>query len=154
MNNEMDDFSAKPGEPNIFGLTGGEANSIEPGKRMLSSMTPTIVLKEGRPYLIVGSPGGSTIITVVLQVILNVLDFGMNIKQAIDMPRIHHQWLPDRIDYEPFSLTIDVKENLLDLDHIPGNERELGRVEGILIDENYLIWGATDPRGYGGVAGY
>jgi gamma-glutamyltranspeptidase/glutathione hydrolase len=154
MNNEMDDFSAKPGEPNIFGLTGGEANSIEPGKRMLSSMTPTIVLKEGRPYLIIGSPGGSTIITVVLQVILNCLDFGMDIKQAIDMPRIHHQWLPDRIDYEPFSLTIDVKENLLDIDHIPGNERELGRVEGILIDENYLIWGATDPRGYGGVAGY
>ncbi|RPI73346.1 MAG: gamma-glutamyltransferase [Ignavibacteriales bacterium] len=154
MNNEMDDFSAKPGEPNIFGLIGGEANSIEPGKRMLSSMTPTIVLKDGKPYLIVGSPGGSTIITVVLQVVLNCLDFGMDIKQAIDMPRIHHQWLPDRIDYEPFSLETDIKENLLELGHILGNERELGRVEGILIDENNLIWGATDPRGYGGVEGY
>jgi gamma-glutamyltranspeptidase / glutathione hydrolase len=154
MNNEMDDFSAKPGEPNIFGLIGGEANSIEPGKRMLSSMTPTIVIKEGKPYLIIGSPGGSTIITVVLQVILNCLDFSMNIKEAIDMPRIHHQWLPDKIDYEPFSLELDVKENLLKTGHNLGNVRELGRAEGILIDENNLIWGATDPRGYGGVAGY
>jgi len=154
LNNEMDDFSAKPGEPNIYGLIGGEANSIEPCKRMLSSMTPTIVLKDGKPFLIVGSPGGSTIITVVLQVIINCLDFGMDIKKAVDMPRIHHQWLPDKIDYEPFSLKKDVKENLLKLGHKPGNQTYLGRVDAILIDDNNLIWGATDPRGYGGVAGY
>jgi len=120
----------------------------------LSSMTPTIILKDGKPYLIVGSPGGSTIITVVLQVVLNCLDFGMDIKKAIDMPRIHHQWLPDSIDYEPFALTSDVKENLIKIGHNPGIVTELGRVEGILIDDENLIWGATDPRGYGGVAGY
>jgi len=154
MNNEMDDFSSKPGEPNIFGLIGGEANAIEPGKRMLSSMTPTIILKEGKPYLIVGSPGGSTIITVVLQVVLNCLDFGMNIKKAIDMPRIHHQWLPDLIDYEPFALPLDVKEKLIKLGHKFGKITELGRAEGIIIDENNNIWGATDPRGYGGITGY
>ncbi len=154
MNNEMDDFSSKPGEPNIYGLIGGEANAIEPGKRMLSSMTPTIILKEGKPYLIVGSPGGSTIITSVLQVILNCLVFEMNIKKAIDMPRIHHQWLPDSIDYEPFALTSDVKENLIKIGHNPGKVTELGRVEGILIDDENLIWGATDPRGYGRVVGY
>ncbi|OGU77436.1 MAG: gamma-glutamyltransferase [Ignavibacteria bacterium RBG_16_34_14] len=154
MNNEMDDFSSKPGEPNIYGLIGGEANAIEPGKRMLSSMAPTIILKEGKPYLILGSPGGSTIITVVLQVVLNCLDFGMNIKKAIDMPRIHHQWLPDSIDYEPFALTQDVKDNLIKLGHKLGRETDLGRVEGIMIDDKNLIWGETDPRGYGGVSGY
>ncbi|HSP87216.1 MAG TPA: gamma-glutamyltransferase [Ignavibacteriaceae bacterium] len=153
MNNEMDDFSSKPGEPNIYGLIGGEANAIQPGKRMLSSMTPTIILKDNKPYLILGSPGGSTIITVVLQVILNCLDFEMNIKKAIDMPRFHHQWLPDEIFYELFYLSNDVKENLIKLGHKIGNATDLGRVEGILIDEN-LIWGETDPRGYGGVAGY
>jgi gamma-glutamyltranspeptidase/glutathione hydrolase len=85
---------------------------------------------------------------------MNCLDFGMNIKKSIDMPRVHHQWLPDRIDYEPFSLEIDVKENLVKDGHNLGNVRELGRAEGILIDENGYIWGATDPRGYGGVEGY
>ena len=154
MNNEMDDFSSKPGEPNIYGLIGGEANSIEPGKRMLSSMTPTIVLKDGKPILIVGSPGGSTIINVVLQVIMNCIDFGMNIKKAIESPRFHHQWLPDLIDYEPLSFTEDVKENLIKLGYKLGRETELGRVEGIMIDYKNLIWGSTDPRGYGGVAGF
>ena len=91
----MDDFRFKPGVPNQFGLIGSEANKIEPDKRMVSSMSPTIVLKDDKPYLIVGSPGGSTITTVVFQVILNVFDFNMNIQHAIDMPRIHHQWLPD-----------------------------------------------------------
>jgi gamma-glutamyltranspeptidase/glutathione hydrolase len=153
MNNEMDDFSSKPGEPNIYGLIGGEANAIQPGKRMLSSMTPTIILKDNKPYLVLGSPGGSTIITVVLQVIINCLDYEMNIKKAIDMPRFHHQWLPDEIFYEPFYLSNDVKENLIKLGHKIGRITDLGRVEGILINEN-LIWGETDPRGYGGVAGY
>jgi gamma-glutamyltranspeptidase/glutathione hydrolase len=112
LNNEMDDFSAKPGAPNQFGLLGSKANSIQPGKRMLSSMTPTIVLKNGKPFLVLGSPGGSTIITSVLQVILNVVDFGMNIQEAVDSPRIHHQWYPDQIFFERRGLPRDVIENL------------------------------------------
>jgi gamma-glutamyltranspeptidase/glutathione hydrolase len=151
----MDDFSSKPGVPNQFGLVGSEANKIEPGKRMLSSMCPTIVLKDNKPFLIVGSPGGSTISTVVLQVILNVLDFGMNIQQAIDMPRIHHQWLPDGIDYEAFGFSEDVIENLKSRGHILGNERSLGRCEGIMIDSiNEIYFGATDSRGFGEAIGY
>jgi gamma-glutamyltranspeptidase / glutathione hydrolase len=155
LNNEMDDFSSKPGEPNQFGLLGGEANSIQPEKRMLSAMTPTIVLKDEKPFLIVGSPGGSTIITVVLQVILNCIDFEMDIQDAINQPRIHHQWLPERIDYEQFGLTVDVKENLQLKGHIIGRQRTLGRAEGIMIDnENNLFFGATDPRGYGSAEGF
>ncbi|MCK5086400.1 MAG: gamma-glutamyltransferase [Melioribacteraceae bacterium] len=156
MNNEMDDFSAKPGEPNQFGLLGGVANSIQPGKRMLSAMTPTILLNEdGLPFMVIGSPGGSTIITVVLQSILNVVDFGMDIQQALDMPRIHHQWMPDRIDYEPFGMTTDVKNELIKKGQIIGHKRYMGRAEGIIIDyKNNVIWGATDPRGYGEAVGY
>ena len=151
----MDDFSSKPGVPNQFGLIGSEANKIEPGKRMLSSMSPSIVLKENRPFLIVGSPGGSTISTVVLQVIMNVLDFGMDIQQAIDMPRIHHQWLPDLIYYEPFGLSLDVLQTLKNRGHKFGEERILGRTEGILIDSgNQIFYGADDPRGYGAAIGY
>ncbi len=149
MNNEMDDFSAKPGVPNQFGLVGNEANSIQPGKRMLSSMTPVIVLKEGKPYLITGSPGGSTIITAVLQVVLNVLDFGMNVREAVEMPRIHHQYLPNRIDYENFGLALDVKKRLLEEGEKMGIKRILGCVESILIDEAGIFWGASDPRGFG-----
>lgn len=155
LNNEMDDFSIQPGVPNQFGLTGGEANKVEPNKRMVSSMTPTIILKDGNPFLIVGSPGGSTIMTVVLQVVLNVLDFNMNIQRANDAPRIHHQWLPDRIDYEPFGLAEDVKNNLLDRGHNIGVERMLGRMDAIMIDhKNGIYFGATDKRGYGAAAGY
>jgi len=155
LNNEMDDFSAKPGVPNQFGLVGSKANSIQPQKRMLSSMTPTIILKNDKPFMVVGSPGGSTIITSVLQVILNVLDFNMNINDAINAPRIHHQWLPDKIDYEPFSLSEDVKTNLIKRGHIFGNEQSLGRVEGIVIDNNTNTFlGTSDPRGYGKAAGY
>ena len=156
MNNEMDDFSAKPGVPNQFGLLGGIANSIEPNKRMLSAMTPTILLdKEEDPFMLVGSPGGSTIITVVLQVILNVIDFDMDIQTAIDMPRFHHQWMPDRIDYELFGISEDVKTKLIEVGQIIGRTRSLGRAEGIIIDkENNLFWGATDPRGYGKAVGY
>src|SRR5690606_36771654 len=123
LNNQMDDFSIQPGVPNQFGLTGGEANKIEPYKRMVSAMTPTIILKNNKPYLVVGSPGGSTIMTVVLQVILNVIDFNMNIQRANDVPRIHHQWLPDRIEYEPFGLPEDTKNNLKARGHILGAER-------------------------------
>ncbi len=155
LNNEMDDFSVKPGFANQFGLVGSNANAIQPGKRMLSSMTPTIILKDGFPYLIVGSPGGSTILTVVLQVILNCIDFKMDIQEAINQPRFHHQWLPDCIDYEEFGWTTDVKENLLKRGHKIGQVKSLGRVEGILIDKkNNIIYGATDPRGFGSAEGY
>lgn len=156
LNNEMDDFSSKPGVPNQFGLLGSEANSIEPGKRMLSSMTPTIVLKENEPYLVVGSPGGSTIMTVVLQVILNCIDFGMSIRDANDAPRIHHQWYPDEIWYEKFGLSNDVMENMQRKGHIFAKKtRTLGLVEGIMIDKKAgIISGATDKRGYGLAEGY
>lgn len=155
LNNEMDDFSIQPGVPNQFGLTGGEANKIEPNKRMVSSMTPTIVLKKGSPYLIIGSPGGSTIMTVVLQVLLNMIDFNMDIQRANDLPRIHHQWLPDRIDYEPFGLSEDVKINLINRGHKIGFERVLGRMDAIFIDqESGIYYGSTDKRGYGAAVGY
>ena len=155
LNNEMDDFSSKPGEPNQFGLIGSEANKIEPGKRMQSSMSPTIILKDGKAFMLIGSPGGSTISTVVLQVILNVLDFGMDIQQAIDMPRIHHQWLPDEVNYEKFGLSLDVIQSLQNRGHIFGGIRTLGRCEGIVVDfENEIFFGATDPRGYGAAIGF
>lgn len=155
LNNEMDDFSIKPGVPNQFGLIGSDANKIEPGKRMLSSMSPTIVLKNQKPFLITGTPGGSTISTIVLQVVMNVLDFNMDIQQAIDMPRIHHQWLPDQIDYEKFGISLDVKKALEEKGQIIGDIRTLGRVEGIIADYNKnIFYGATDPRGYGAAIGY
>lgn len=155
LNNEMDDFSSKPGEPNQFGLIGSEANKIEPGKRMQSSMSPTIILKDDKTFMLIGSPGGSTISTVVLQVILNVLDFGMDIQQAIDMPRIHHQWLPDEINYERFGLSLDVIQSLQNRGHKFGGIRILGRCEGIVVDfENEIFFGATDPRGYGAAIGF
>lgn len=100
LNNEMDDFSVKPGAPNMFGAVGGKANAIVPGKRMLSSMTPTIVLKENKPFLVVGTPGGTTIPTSVFQTIVNIIDFKMNTADAVNKPKFHHQWLPDRIDIE------------------------------------------------------
>ncbi len=153
LNNEMDDFSSKPGEPNQFGLTGSEANKIEPGKRMLSSMTPTIITENNKPVLILGSPGGSTIPTVVLQVILNYLDFRMDIQQAVCSSRFHHQWLPDQIDFEQFGLPLDVIENLLARGQIIGSERILGRIEAIAI-ENGLYIGVSDPRGFGAAIGY
>ncbi len=156
LNNEMDDFSAKPGTPNQFGLLGGEANSIEPNKRMLSAMTPTIVLtSDNKPYIVVGAPGGSTIITTVMQIILNVIDFDMDIQEAINRPRFHHQWKPEQIDYEHLGMTDDVKQNLIKKGHFIGRERTLGRAEGIIVDyKNNIIWGASDPRGYGKAVGY
>ena len=157
LNNEMDDFSAKPGTPNQFGLMGSEANSIAPQKRMLSSMTPTIVLKNDKPFIIIGSPGGSTIITVVLQVIMNVIDFNMNIQEAVDAPRIHDQWLPDKIYYEKYAIVKDVAVNLKKMGYtladVHNRFRILGIAEGIMIDNNnHIIYGASDPRGGGGSA--
>jgi gamma-glutamyltranspeptidase / glutathione hydrolase len=159
LNNEMDDFSAKPGEPNQFGLLGSMANSIQPEKRMLSSMTPTIILKDDKPYIIVGSPGGSTIITVVLQVILNCIDFGMNIQEAVNAPRIHHQWFPDKIYLEKFAASNDVAEKLTQMGYELANRnktfRILGSAQAIMIDqEKGIIYGAADPRRNASAIGY
>jgi gamma-glutamyltranspeptidase/glutathione hydrolase len=138
---------------------GTEANSIQPEKRMLSSMTPTIILKDGKPYIIVGSPGGSVIITTVLQVILNCVDFDMNIREAIEAPRIHHQWMPDSLYYEIGALTDDVKKELIQMGYNLVNDgadlRILGIAEGIMIDpKNGTIYGSSDPRGGGVAVGY
>ncbi|MDP6684626.1 MAG: gamma-glutamyltransferase [Candidatus Marinimicrobia bacterium] len=155
LNNEMDDFSAKPGVPNAYGLVGNEANAIEPGKRPLSSMTPTIVLKDGKPILIIGSPGGSTIITTVMQVILNVLIYDMSIQQAVAASRFHSQWLPDAIFVEPFTVVSDVKENLLHKGHSIQNYRwgYIGQANGITITKTGF-YGGADPRGENAVVGY
>ncbi len=156
LNNEMDDFASKPGAPNQFGLVGGIANSVQPNKRMLSAMTPTIVLKDNQPYLVLGSPGGPTIITSVLQVIINVLDHRMNIGEANDAPRFHHQWLPDTLLFERFGFPKDVVENLERRGYaVRQRGGTLGRVEAIMIDrKNGFLYGSTDPRGYGAAVGY
>src|SRR6202021_1154297 len=112
LNDEMDDFTAKPGVANLFGLVQGKANAIAPGKRPLSSMTPTIVLKDGKPVLVVGTPGGSRITTTVLEIIINVIDHGMTLQEAVDAPRIHHQWLPDTLAGEPFAFSSDTVKSL------------------------------------------
>lgn len=155
LNNEMDDFSSKPGTPNQFGLVGSEANSIQPKKRMLSSMTPTIILKDSKPYLIVGSPGGSTIITVVAQVILNALYFNSNLSDAVNNPRIHHQWLPDHLDIEKERFSDEILNQLESMGHKIGKTRLLGLVEAIMIDQkNNIIYGVSDKRGSGHAEGH
>jgi gamma-glutamyltranspeptidase/glutathione hydrolase len=156
LNNEMDDFVVKPGVPNMYGLLGGDANAIVPNKRMLSSMTPTIVLKDGKPILTVGGRGGSRITTAVATVILNVIDFGMNIQDAVDAPRIHYQWLPDHIFYESHSLSHDAMENLrrigYSLEHTTVHN---ARVQAMMFDwERGLILGGPDPREEGVAIGY
>ena len=156
LNDEMDDFSAKEGVPNEYGLVGSIANAIAPNKRMLSSMTPTIVLKEGKPFMVIGTPGGSTIMTTVLQVIVNVIDFKMTIQEAVDAPRIHHQWLPDHLMYEQRALSQDALDNLRAMGYsLRMRENTTGLAEGILFDRKRgLLLGATDPRGYGEAVGY
>ena len=155
LNNEMDDFSAKPGSPNIFGLIGNEANAIQPYKRPLSSMTPTIVLKNGEPFLIIGTPGGSTIITTVMQIILNVAIHGMDIQEAISVPRVHSQWLPDAIIVEQRSLSKDVEQNLINRGHTIRSYRwsTIGQANGIMIGEKGF-YGGADPRGENATEGY
>ena len=155
LNNEMDDFSAKPGSPNIFGLIGNEANAIQPYKRPLSSMTPTIVLKNGEPFLIIGTPGGSTIITTVMQIILNVAIHGMDIQEAVSVPRVHSQWLPDAIIVEQRSLSKDVEQNLINRGHIIRSYRwgTIGQANGIMIGEKGF-YGGADPRGENATEGY
>jgi|SRR5579885_616562 len=157
MNDEMDDFAAKPGVPNMFGLIQGERNSVAPHKRPLSAMTPTFVLrKDGSLWFAVGSPGGPTIINTVLQVITNVVDFDMNIQQAVDAPRIHHQWLPDEIVYEPYGMSADTFRALEDRGHkITDRPRYMGDAQGIMIEEKTGVrLGASDPRGSGEPVGY
>jgi len=155
MNDEMDDFAAKPGVPNLYGLIQGERNSVAPHKRPLSAMTPTFVLrKDGSFWFTVGSPGGPTIINTVLDVITNVIDYNMNIQQAIDAPRIHHQWLPDELVYEPYGLSGDTQKALIARGHrLVDKPRYLGDCEGIMIEEKSgMRLGATDPRRSDGTA--
>ncbi len=154
LNNEMDDFSAKPGAPNAYGLIGGAANAVEPDKRMLSSMSPTIVLKGGKPFIVTGSPGGSRIITTTLQVIMNVIDHKMNIQEAVNAPRIHHQWLPDEIRIEE-GISPDTIRLLNEMGHRVTVKRRMGGASSILIDsKNGLLYGAADPRRSGAAMGY
>jgi gamma-glutamyltranspeptidase/glutathione hydrolase len=149
LNNEMDDFSAKPGVPNMFGLIGAEANGIAAGKRMLSSMTPTIVEKDGRLWMVVGSPGGSTIITAVAQTILNVHAFNLSMQQAVDAPRFHHQWLPDVIVFEPDGFSDELKEALRVKGYHINEDRTpiIGKVDAIRVLEDGRLEGGADKRG-------
>ncbi|MBZ9568732.1 gamma-glutamyltransferase [Modicisalibacter tunisiensis] len=144
LNNEMDDFSAKPGVPNAYGLIGGEANKVEPNKRMLSSMTPTIVKKDGHNVLITGSPGGSRIITTTLQVLMNVIDHDMNVQTAVSVPRIHHQWLPDEIRIEQ-GISPDTIALLEAMGHTVSQQDAMGAAQSILIDDG-TFYGGADPR--------
>jgi gamma-glutamyltranspeptidase/glutathione hydrolase len=154
LNNEMDDFTSKPGVPNLFGLVQGEANMIAPRKRPLSSMAPTIVLRDGKLFAVLGGPGGSRIPSAVLQAFVNVVDFGMNAQDAVDAPRIHHQWLPDRITMEK-GISPDTIEALKARGHDARYESGpvTAEVEMILIDGGWLQ-GAGDPRRSGTAAGY
>ncbi|MBN8238519.1 gamma-glutamyltransferase [Marinobacter hydrocarbonoclasticus] len=145
LNNEMDDFSAKPGVPNAYGLIGGEANKVEPGKRMLSSMSPTIVRKDNRNFLVTGSPGGSRIITTTLQVIMNVIDHNMNIQTAVSAPRIHHQWLPDEIRVEQ-GISPDTLDLLRARGHTINTGSAMGAIQSILIGGDGTLYGGADPR--------
>ena len=149
MNNEMDDFSSKPGSPNMFGLIGGQSNSIKPKKRMLSSMTPTIVEKNGKLFLILGTPGGSTIITSVFQTILNAYEYEMGIQESIDSPRFHHQWVPDSIRFEPNFKNISELKKLESIGHNFDLQKSkiIGRVDAIMVDKNGKISVGADKRG-------
>lgn len=150
LNNEMDDFSAKPGAPNAFGLLGGSANAIEPGKRPLSSMTPVIVLKDGQPWLATGTPGGARIITTVLQTILNTIDFKMNIAEALSMPRVHHQWMPDHLRIER-GISPDTIRLLKEKGHEVRVMPTMGRVQSVQ-QQGRMFFGASDPRNPDGAA--
>ncbi|MEO6149389.1 MAG: gamma-glutamyltransferase [Mucilaginibacter sp.] len=154
LNNEMDDFSAKPGVPNMYGLIGGTANSIQPGKRMLSSMTPTIIEKNGKLFMVLGTPGGSTIITSVFQTILNVIEFKQSMQQAVSSKRFHHQWLPDVVDVEENAIDSAALHILKKKGYIIKDSVPIGRVDAILITPGGYYEGGADPRGDDKVSGW
>ncbi len=161
LNDEMDDFTSKIGVPNLYGLVQGEANAIAPGKRPLSSMSPTIVTKEGKPVMVVGTPGGSRIITAVLHTIINVIDYGMNVQEAVDAPRFHQQWLPDVTNIEPFAISPDTRKILEGWGQKLGNPQPANHLAAILVGAPSLggkpvgrnrYYGANDPRRNSGLA--
>lgn len=154
LNNEMDDFSIKPGHPNLYGLVGAEANAIEPNKRMLSSMTPAIVEKDGNFSMVLGSPGGSKIITTVFQTILNVVDHKMTMQEAVNAGKTHHQWLPDLLYFEAGTLDSDTQSGLIQKGHALKAVSSIGRVDAILVLPDGRLEGAADPRGDDNAAGY
>lgn len=154
LNNEMDDFSVKPGVPNLYGLVGGEANSIVPNKRMLSSMTPTILEKDGNLYMVVGTPGGSTIITSVFQAIINNIEYGFDAQKSVSAPRFHHQWLPDEIQAEDGAIADDTRKNLESKGYKIVARKPYGRVESIIVKTDGSLEGGADTRGDDAVAGY
>ncbi len=154
LNNEMDDFSVKPGVPNMYGLVGGEANAIQPSKRMLSSMTPSIVTKNGKLFMVVGTPGGSTIITSVFQTIINVVDFGMGMQEAVEAPRFHHQWLPDMVMTENDGFESNLIKELEAMGHQFRPAGKMGRVDAILVLKDGSLESGADPRGDDAAAGY
>ena len=161
LNNEMDDFTVKLGVPNIYGLVQGEANKIEPGKRPLSSMSPTIVTKDGKPVMVLGTPGGSRIITAVTLTLLNAIDYGMNVQEAVDAPRFHQQWLPDVTQVERYAFSPDTTKLLLDMGHKLGPPQPANHLAAIIIGAptlggkpvgDYRFYGANDPRRNSGLA--
>src|SRR5690606_1514558 len=147
LNDEMDDFSIKPGVPNMFGAVGGEANAIHPGKRMLSSMTPTIVLKDNKPYLVVGTPGGTTIPTQVFQTLVNILEFDLSTSDAVNKPKFHHQWLPDRLDAES-NFPQAILDSLKQMGYTIRERGEIGRTEVIKV----ISWDPKDKARFEAVA--
>ncbi|MBS0427430.1 MAG: gamma-glutamyltransferase [Proteobacteria bacterium] len=161
LNNEMDDFTSKVGVPNLYGLVQGEANKIEPGKRPLSSMSPTIVSKDGKPVMVVGTPGGSRIITAVMLTMINAIDYGMNVQEAVDAPRFHQQWLPDVTNVEPYALSPDTRKILTDMGHNLGVPQPANHLAAIIVGApslggkpvgNNRFYGANDPRRNTGLA--
>jgi gamma-glutamyltranspeptidase/glutathione hydrolase len=154
LNDEMDDFSAKAGSPNLYGLIGSKANEIQPNKRMLSSMTPTIVEENGKLKMVVGTPGGATIITSVFQVVLNTLEMGMNMQQAVEYPRFHHQWMPDKITAEPTRFSEEQQVRLKAKGYSFSSVSAIGLVEGILVLPNGNLQGGADSRGDDTVSAY
>ena len=153
MNNEMDDFSIKPGSPNLYGLIGGEANKIEPGKRMLSSMSPTLVFKDSNPYMILGSPGGSKIITTVAQAIINYSRFNHGVEETVNLPRFHHQWLPDILYLEENSFDIITKQKLISRGYDIKERSKYGDLQMIIYDNSFMTT-ASDSRNQGKGSGF